>query len=348
MSEGKPPAAIGLRDPCDLRHAPATQKPYFDGELNAWVLTRYEDVAAAFRSAELMPVNVTSTIEGTIADDTPRLKARAETIAALSSAALQKWNDEITGIGHELLHEMEASRHVDLIGQYARPLCEKIAVVVTCPSTSRQDLLLELASEISRAAAEPYDSKLAERAEVAGAELKKYFSSGPRSLRGSGFVALSQTLARLLARCWLALLQNPAEWTLLHDRPELMGNAVDELLRYAGLTEILFRMAAADLDLNSVRIRKGERVMLRISAANKDPDKFRDAKLLHIAAKRGGQLTLGLSKHACVGAPLIRMILATTTQLLIEHFPSAKIAGEIEWSGGSGFCFPAAIPVLLY
>jgi len=353
MSEGKERTAIGLRDRCDLRQTPATQKAYFDGELNAWVLTRYDDVAAAFRSAELSPVNAKSTTEGKATegkatDDALRLKARAETVAALSGAALQMWSDEITGIAHELLRDMGANSRADLVGQFTRPLCRRIALLITRPSTSGEDLLFQLAAEVSRAAEEPYDSTLSAQAKAAGAELKKHFSAGPDSLRESGFVALSQTLARLLARCWLAMLQNPAEWSRLREEPQLMGSAVEELLRYAGLTEILFRMAATDLDLNGIPIRKGERVMLRVSAANRDPDKFEGATSLHIAAKRGGQLTLGLGKHACVGAPLIRMILSTTTQLLVDRFPSAQIAGDIKWGGGSGFCFPEAIPVQLY
>lgn len=155
MSEGKERTAIGLQDRCDLRQAPAAQEAYFDEERNVWVLTRYEDVAAAFRCAELLPVSTKSTIEGKTSDDTPRLKARAETVAALSPAALEMWSEEITGIARELLRDMGADGHADLVGQYARPLCQRIALLITRPSTSGEDFLFQLAVEVSRAARNP-------------------------------------------------------------------------------------------------------------------------------------------------------------------------------------------------
>ena len=81
-----------------------------------------------------------------------------------------------------------------------------------------------------------------------------------KALRDSGFVALSHTLPSLLANAWYGRLQNPRERRLLHEQSGLMEQAMEELLRYAGLARILFRRAIEDIDLNGVAIRKGRTI----------------------------------------------------------------------------------------
>ncbi|MBV9267017.1 MAG: cytochrome P450, partial [Acidobacteriaceae bacterium] len=333
--QGAPQAAIDMQ--CELLSAPSIQNAYFDAGLNMWILTRYADVLAAFRSDALRPVGPRGTLEGKIDDEQDRLKLRAETTAALSPSALKRWQLGISCFASTLLSRLAAGCQADLVTQYARPLCEHAALIVTRPTSADTQKLLQLSAEVSAAAAEPFDVTLSARAKQCSAELLTHFSSGPLSLQESGFVALSQTLPCMLARCWLALLRHPKEWTRLHNQPALMEQAVDELLRYAGLAHILFRMAVADVNLNGIFVRKGERLMLKLTAANRDPERFGNAESLNFADTRKGHLALGFGKHACVGAPLIRMVICTATRRLVERFPSAAITGEIEWRGGAGF-----------
>jgi Cytochrome P450 len=106
------------------------------------------------------------------------------------------------------------------------------------------------------------------------AALRGRFHSGPEPLRDSGFVALSQTIPCLLGNAWFALIQRPQTWRLLHQHRWFTEQAIQELLCYAGLVRTLYRTATADTDLNGYFIHKGERVILRIIAANHDPDRF--------------------------------------------------------------------------
>lgn len=333
-----------------LSRAPHPADAYFDAASNAWILSRYDDVMAAFQCSLLEPVGPRGTLGGKAVDDRPRQAMRSETKALLSAATIEKWREETAHVARVLLRSVRADRSFDLVGQYARPLCQHVAILVSHPSPDpNKESLLRLASQVSAAAAEPFDLELASKAKTCEAELRKHFSSGPVPLRESGFVAVSQTFVCLLARCWLALLERPDEWSRLHNQPERVSDAVNELLRYAGLTEILFRMAAEDLTLNGIPIRKGERVVLRITSANRDPARFEDAHLLNTAERSHGQLALGSGKHSCVGAPLIRMVVGTATRVLVQRFQAAEMAGgEIEWRGGAGFSFPTALNVLLH
>jgi cytochrome P450 len=142
-------------------------------------------------------------------------------------------------------------------------------------------------------------------------------------------------------------MQFPQEWSLLHQQPELTEQAVEELLRYAGLARTLFRTATADLDLNGFSIRKGERVVLRIIAANRDPERFTEPHRVDVTRRDGGHFTLGAGPHACVAAGLIRMVAATMTHPLVQRFASATLALPVRWQGGSGFRSPSSLWVCL-
>jgi cytochrome P450 len=142
-------------------------------------------------------------------------------------------------------------------------------------------------------------------------------------------------------------MQYPQQWSLLHREPELTEQAIEELLRYAGLVRILSRSAAADIDLNGAFIQRGERVILRIIAANRDPERFSHPNQVDIARRDAGHLTLGAGPHACVAANLIRMAAVAITYPLVQGFASANLARTVEWQGGSGFRSPKSLSVCL-
>ena len=334
---------------------PLIEEAYFDETLAAWVLSRYEDVLAAFRSSSLIPSGPRSKNKQENAAGEKQSKMRAEAADALSAPVIAGWGSQARQAASAILEklpasraiDLAASRAIDLVAEYARPLCLAMAVEVTRPSGANLDRLPQLAEQVSAGAAEPFDSERAKRAKEADAEMRSYFHAGPAALRESGYVGLSITLSHLLARCWFALVQHPREWNALHTRPMLVGSAVEELLRYAGLTRILFRMANSDVQVNGKLIRRGDRVILRVAAADRDPTAFSNPEALNLQAQQKPQLALGFGSHACVGAPLIKLVMSTSTQALVERYATAELAREVEWLGGSGFRFPKSLNVWL-
>jgi Cytochrome P450 len=325
---------------------------HFNSDLAAWVLTRYADVLAAFRCQSLVPVGPRSEGAGGAAEEELRLRMRAECVAALPPWTLSAWETELGGMAGRVLAELAATKRairdpVDLGREYAGPVCYEFASLVTGIAPSLGLTLLPLAEQVSAAAAEPFDELLAAKADSASAELAKHFHIGPTPMRESGFVAISQTLRHVLTNAWLALIQEPDEWGRLHSEPALTGRAVEELLRLAGLTRVLFRMAAKPVELGGVRIQPGERVILRLKAANLDGAQFENPNALDMARRPLGHFSFGNGRHACVAAPLLRMAMTVMTRALVERFAGAVLVEQIEWRGGSGFMFPAALPVLL-
>jgi hypothetical protein len=246
-----------------------------------------------------------------------------------------------------LTNKLPQERAVDLLQEYGRPLCLLLAAMVTAISIDEARRLTPDAREVSAAAAEPGDPDLKARAKAANITLRRHFSTGPEMLRDSGFVALSQTTPCLLGNAWFALIQHQDQWRLLHDEPALIDQAVEELLRYAGLTRVLFRVATEDFDLNGLHLRKGTRLILRIIAGNRDGAHFEDPNRLDIARRGSGHLSLGMGPHACAGANLIRMAMKQITLPLVTRFQTAKIAEPVEWQGGWVFRSPKSLWVRL-
>jgi cytochrome P450 len=321
---------------------------HFDVLLNTWVLSRYADVSSALHCADLRPVaaRVSDRDHVDAKDDSSRLATRAETSEALSPTVLANLDADIIEAGTRILAELPVLAPVEIIDAYGRPLCRLVATTITGISPSLGQLLIPDAEKVSAAAAEPFDDEKAAEAKAAGVRLRTHFRCGPAPLRHSGFVALSQTLCALLGNTWCALFQQPDLWVRLRDEPKLMGRAVEELLRYPGLTKMLFRIATADVYLNGVQIRKGQRIMLRIAGANRDPLRFADPEQVSVDRRPLDHLTLGSGRHSCVAGNLIRTVTGTATRLLVERYSRATLSAPVDWLGGSGFLFPAALHVV--
>jgi hypothetical protein len=266
---------------------------------------------------------------------------------ALSPAQLRGWRDQLTPEAHALASSLPIAEPVDLMDAYARPLCLSLAAMVTGIPRGDAEAFHERAQRISASAAEPFDPTLRASAKSASADLRGCFHSGPEALRDSGFVALSQTMPCILGNAWFALMQYPQQWSLLHRESALMDHAIEELLRYAGLVRILSRTATANIHLNGAFIRRGERVILRIIAANRDPERFSHPNQVDITRRDVGHLTLGAGPHACVAANLIRMAANAITHPLLHGFASANPARPTNWQGGSGFRSPKSLWVSL-
>jgi cytochrome P450 len=323
----------------------ATQ-PYFDAQLDSWVLSRYADVTAAFHSPQLAVAGSTNKDKNPQVDEAARLRMRTETRESLSPVKLRTWRKQMLQHARELAAQFGEKQPVDLIRDYARPLCLELAVLATGPDTVSVRDLTALAVQVSLAAAEPLDAELKSQSKGATAQLRPFFNKGPEPMRESGFVALSQTLISLLGNAWFALASYPQEWRRLHAQPVLVARGVEELQRFAGLTRLLFRRATADTSFNGLSIRKGERVVLCLLAANRDPERYPDADALSVTRTRIGHVNLGAGLHACIGAPLVRVAAIATTMALVERFSCVELIEPIDWRGGSGFISPFALTVL--
>ena len=327
---------------------PRPRATHFDPAKNAWVLSRYSDVTAALREPHLWPVGGKREIQPETRDDAGRLKQRAAMLDALSASRADGWRPRLESLTKTALDRLPTGRSLDIFGEFTLPWGLSLAMLVTGSDPADSRRLADLGHRVFAATgAGDADAALRADAAAATAELERIFETGPIPMGEPAFVALSQTLPRLLANAWLALVRHPAGFARLRAHPQLMPGAVEELLRYAGIVRRVFRRATANVDLGGVRIADGELAMLMLASANRDPEQFPDPDQLLLERPITGHVSLGTGRNSCVGAMLIRMAAAVATGALTERFSAAEFNRVGEWRLGSGFCFPASVYLTL-
>ena len=149
------------------------------------------------------------------------------------------------------------------------------------------------------------------------------------------FIAGHETTVNLIGNGTLALLRNPAELARLRAQPDLIGNAVEELLRYDAPVQMTRRVTLADVDLHGRTIEAGSFVIAGLASSNRDPAHFGPtADALDIGrADAGEHLSFGGGVHFCLGAALARMEAQLAIGSLVARFPDLAPAGEPEYNG---------------
>jgi hypothetical protein len=335
------------RDRVDSFDPPEVEGAYFDAELQAWVLSRHADLLAAFHAPSLIRGRRELAKVSLDSEEAALVKVREEVRHAIPRVQVRAWRDELRVQADGLCQQLPIAEPVDLIAAYARPLCLRFAAMVTHIAQDDAEDLEELAKIVSAATADPEDTALRVAAKDANATLRSHFATGPELLRDPGFVGLSQTLLRIVGASWYALTQCSNQWQLLRSSPESIEQAMEELLRYAGVVRMLSRTATEDINLNGVPIRKGDRIILRVFAANHDPERFCEPKKLDCARRDPGHFAFGAGRHACVAANLIRAAAITMTLPLLSRFVSVELVRQVEWQGGSAMRSPASLWAVL-
>jgi hypothetical protein len=124
------------------------------------------------------------------------------------------------------------------------------------------------------------------------------------------------------------LARDPAQWQLLRDDPSLAGAAFEETLRCASPVQTFFRTTTRPVKVSGVTIGAGEKVLLFLAAANRDPRHWDAPERFDIRRRAVGHVGFGYGIHACVGAALSRVEGEALLQALARQVTSLSPAGE--------------------
>ncbi|WOX17140.1 cytochrome P450 [Streptomyces sp. N50] len=127
----------------------------------------------------------------------------------------------------------------------------------------------------------------------------------------------------------LAFIENPDQWTLLRERPELLPGAVQEVLRYTSPAMHLLRTAAEDAEIGGERIRAGDRITLWLASANRDEQVFADPDVFDVSRTPNRHLTFAHGPHHCIGAALASTELTIMFEELTRRVERAELAGPV-------------------
>jgi cytochrome P450 len=346
--------AISALDALDGLSTSPPRDPYVDPESGIWTLSRYEDVLSAFRDVRLLPNVAPRDNLREPRDANGGLISRSELRDALSGPRLGEWRERVHELANQglgeiddpTLAELHAGDSVDLLHDFALPWCLSIGMMATGANPADRDTLAQLGSCVFAATGASHESSARADAKAAVAELDRYFLNAPVPMMAQTFIGMSQTTPRLLASGWLALFTYPVQAACLRADRSLAPRASEELLRYAGIIVRLLRIATADVVIRGARIEAGEQVELRIASANRDPDQYTDPDRLDVSRRVLGQLTLGIGRHSCVGARLVRLVSEVGTAALLRRFSDISVESAA-WRVGSGFRWPTAARFVL-
>lgn len=156
----------------------------------------------------------------------------------------------------------------------------------------------------------------------------------------------------LLGSATLALLLHPDQALLLRRQPELIPNAVEELLRYDSPMEFTpMRIAARELTLGGVTIPRGGLVSIAFASAARDASScphMADLDALRVTRTQPRHLSFGHGIHRCLAAPLGRLMATTALHALLTRIPDVALdiaEDEIPWQAEGIARGPLLLPV---
>jgi cytochrome P450 len=140
-------------------------------------------------------------------------------------------------------------------------------------------------------------------------------------------VAGHETTVNLIGNGVLALLRAPDQLAVLRRSPDLVGPAVDELLRFDGPVQITQRIATEDMEVVGCKVRGGDEILLVLGAANRDPAVFAEPQRLDVTRDARRHVGFGGGIHHCLGAVLARMETQIALANLLDRFGRIELAG---------------------
>jgi cytochrome P450 len=100
---------------------------------------------------------------------------------------------------------------------------------------------------------------------------------------------------------------NPEQWTILRENPNLVRGAFEEVLRFEAPVQTFFRTTTRAVDVGGVKIGDGEKVLLFLAAANRDPRRWDKPDSFDVRRRATGHMTFGTGIHGCVGQAVARL-----------------------------------------
>ena len=140
-----------------------------------------------------------------------------------------------------------------------------------------------------------------------------------------GIIAPSVTIGSFT----IHLCRHPELQQQLRAHPEIMPEAIEELLRLYTPYRGFARTANKDVEIRGEKIMAGEPIALVYASANRDEDVFPNAATFDLNRQRKDHLAFGRGHHQCVGAPMARLELRVAMEELLALTSSIELDGEI-------------------
>jgi 4-methoxybenzoate monooxygenase (O-demethylating) len=123
---------------------------------------------------------------------------------------------------------------------------------------------------------------------------------------------------------------HPEQWTVLRENPNLIRGSFEEVLRFESPVQTFFRTTTKPVDVGGVRIGDGEKVLLFLAAANRDPRRWEKPDTFDVKRRAAGHMTFGTGIHGCVGQAVARLESEAIFGALAKRVTAFELTGKPE------------------
>ncbi|MEM9447025.1 MAG: cytochrome P450 [Cyanobacteria bacterium P01_E01_bin.6] len=282
---------------------------------------------------------------------------------AFSPSMVERLRPQIQTIVNELIANVHQTGKMDLMADFARPLPALVTAQLLGISAHDREQLVEWAIQLFRVFDQPLSLEEYGSLELVAQEMRDYFRDAiatkavhPQDDLLSDLVQIQQqgislsqdellslctmlfsvgqeTTENLIGNGMLALLHHPEQLTQIKQDPSLITSAVEELMRYDSPVQLIGRDVQVDVEIGGKRICAGEKVIVCLGAANRDPAQFPDPDRLDFS-RCHRPLPFGTGIHYCLGAALARVQGQVAISTLIQTLPQLALSpAPLEWRG---------------
>jgi cytochrome P450 len=155
------------------------------------------------------------------------------------------------------------------------------------------------------------------------------------------------TTVSTAASALIYLSQHPDEAQRVLADKAYRRNAIEEFLRFFPPATGIARTAVRDTELLGQPIAAGERVLMWLAGANRDPGKFSDPDTIDLQRENArDQVSFSAGHHRCLGSPLAKVELETILETILTRFPDLHIDPDavVTFPSFGGLCGYIAVP----
>ena len=354
-----------FRDDRPIAFLPEGEIPGFPVGPGFWSLTRYDDVMHVSRHPEIfqsgkgtnipdMPLEIIEFYGSMINMDAPKhTRMRLIVNKAFTPRMVQRIDEDVRIKARQIVAKAATKGCVDIVREIAGPLplqiiCEMMGIpedkwerifectnVILGDESTTPDFNALMAASFEMAAiaqavgedrlANPQDDLVSAmmHAEVDGERLDA-------SQMASFFILLSaagnETTRNAITHGVHLFTEHPDQRELLQsDFDNLIGGAVEEIVRYATPVVHFRRTATQDTTIGDTKIAEGDKVVMWYESANRDERHFDDPYRFDISRSPNEHVGFGAGgPHFCLGANLARMEIKLLFTEVITQAPNIE------------------------
>lgn len=325
-------------------------------EAGIWVITRYADVAKAFKTWKTWsserrgnlvndpPERVGKTLGTT--DPPKHTFARGLVNKAFTPRTVADLKPKVRSLAQELAEKARDKGSIEFVGDISAPYNAAIlGAMFGVPDSDFMMLRHWLDDFFLRE--EPEDGQEPKQ-DVAMRHLRGYLSELAKSRLEQGeddlmtamltaeedgkslafeqvvvttmtfLVAGFESTNNLFTNLTYALAQHPQIFDEVKANAELIPDFVEEGMRWDAAAQGFVRTPQHDVELHGKTIPEGAQVLLHIGSANRDEREYENADTFDIHREMTRHLGMGTGIHFCVGAPLGRDMSYTIFEELLK------------------------------